>query len=254
VSRLRCTRTFPQRDLLIRIRHRLQIVVAGHQRVPILLRRPVPQQMQNDLRVLRIVLLPGVVERLACPGDRDRRHQAKMESGLPEPGRERSVVVASRLERDLARLRQRSSVDTKRSISVRVLATHITRRFPLGSSRSTWWVSFATSMATRTAGNVVEGIEVMAGSSGLSCGKPILETHLFGLDLVFRRYYRPEFVSAAMDRLAYTHGVIRDFSGRGKPTDNAAIESFNGRFPEECLNVHWSASIDDAQQKTDAFR
>ena len=36
--------------------------------------------------------------------------------------------------------------------------------------------------------------------------------------------------------------------------DNAAIESFNGRFREECLNVHWFASVDDARQKIDAFR
>jgi putative transposase len=35
---------------------------------------------------------------------------------------------------------------------------------------------------------------------------------------------------------------------------NATIESFNGRFREECLNVHWFASLEDAQQKVDAFR
>jgi putative transposase len=63
-----------------------------------------------------------------------------------------------------------------------------------------------------------------------------------------------EFVSAAMDLWAYTNGVILDFSRRGKPTDNAAIESFNGRFREECLNVHWFASLEDAQQTIDAFR
>jgi putative transposase len=39
-----------------------------------------------------------------------------------------------------------------------------------------------------------------------------------------------EFVSAAMDLWAYTNGVILDFSRRGKPTDNAAIESFNDGF------------------------
>ena len=39
-----------------------------------------------------------------------------------------------------------------------------------------------------------------------------------------------EFVSAAMDLWAYTNEVILDFSRRGKPTDNATIESFNGRF------------------------
>ena len=63
-----------------------------------------------------------------------------------------------------------------------------------------------------------------------------------------------EFVSAAMDLWAYTNGVALDFSRRGKPTDNAAIESFNGRFREECLNVHWFASIEDAQAKIDAWR
>src|SRR5688572_21518189 len=63
-----------------------------------------------------------------------------------------------------------------------------------------------------------------------------------------------EFVSAAMDLWAYTNGVILDFSRRGKPTDNATIESFNGRFREECLNVHWFASMADAEEKIDAFR
>jgi len=63
-----------------------------------------------------------------------------------------------------------------------------------------------------------------------------------------------EFVSAVVDLWAYTHGVGLDFSRRGKPTDNAAIESFNGWFRDECLNVHWFASVEDAQQKIDAFR
>ncbi|MDA1095216.1 MAG: DDE-type integrase/transposase/recombinase [Acidobacteria bacterium] len=55
-----------------------------------------------------------------------------------------------------------------------------------------------------------------------------------------------EFVSAAMDLWAYTNGVILDFSRLGKPTDDAAIESFNGRFRSECLNVHWFHSLEDA--------
>ena len=63
-----------------------------------------------------------------------------------------------------------------------------------------------------------------------------------------------EFVSAAMDLWAYTNGVILDFSRRGKPTDNAAIESFNGRFRDECLNVHWFESLEDAQAKIEAWR
>ena len=31
-------------------------------------------------------------------------------------------------------------------------------------------------------------------------------------------------------------------------------KSFNGRFREECVNVHWFSSIDDTQRKIDAFR
>ena len=63
-----------------------------------------------------------------------------------------------------------------------------------------------------------------------------------------------EFVGGAMDFWAYTNGVILDFSRRGKPTDNAAIESFNGRFRDECLNVHWFGSLEDAATKIEAWR
>jgi transposase InsO family protein len=41
----------------------------------------------------------------------------------------------------------------------------------------------------------------------------------------------------AMDLWASTSRVILDFSRRGKPTHNATIESFNGRFRDVCLNV-----------------
>lgn len=40
-----------------------------------------------------------------------------------------------------------------------------------------------------------------------------------------------EFVSKAMDRWAYEHGDKLDFSRPGTPTDNAKVESFNGRIP-----------------------
>ena len=64
----------------------------------------------------------------------------------------------------------------------------------------------------------------------------------------------PEFISKALDKWAYENGVILDFSRRGKPTDNAFIESFNGSFRDECLNVNWFLSLDDAKEKFDAFR
>jgi len=33
----------------------------------------------------------------------------------------------------------------------------------------------------------------------------------------------------------------------GKPTQNAYIESFNGKFRDECLNENWFVSLDHAR-------
>ena len=38
-----------------------------------------------------------------------------------------------------------------------------------------------------------------------------------------------------------------DFSRPGKPTDNAFIEAFHGRFRQECLNENWFLSLEDAE-------
>jgi len=63
-----------------------------------------------------------------------------------------------------------------------------------------------------------------------------------------------EFISKALDKWAYDNGVTLDFSRPGKPTDNPFIESFNGTFRDECLNVHWFLSVEDACEKIEAWR
>jgi len=63
-----------------------------------------------------------------------------------------------------------------------------------------------------------------------------------------------EFISRELDLWAYMKGVTLDFSRPGKPTDNAFIESFNGKFRAECLNQHWFMSLDDAVRKCEAWR
>ena len=40
----------------------------------------------------------------------------------------------------------------------------------------------------------------------------------------------------------------------GRPVENGFIESFNGRLRDECLNVEWFSSLDDARQKLAKFR
>lgn len=63
-----------------------------------------------------------------------------------------------------------------------------------------------------------------------------------------------EFISKALDKWACQNEVALDFSRPRKPTDNAFIESFNGSFRDECLNVNWFLSLEDAKEKIDAFR
>jgi putative transposase len=46
----------------------------------------------------------------------------------------------------------------------------------------------------------------------------------------------PEFTGQALDAWAYRRGVKLHFIRPGKPVENAYIESFNGKFRDECLN------------------
>jgi putative transposase len=64
----------------------------------------------------------------------------------------------------------------------------------------------------------------------------------------------PEFISRDLDLWAYHRGVVLDFSRPGKPTDNAFIEAFNGKFRQECLNAHWFLSLADAAEKVETWR
>lgn len=64
----------------------------------------------------------------------------------------------------------------------------------------------------------------------------------------------PEFTSKILDQWAYLNGVELDFIRPGRPTENALIESFNGRVREECLNENWFLSIEDAREKITAWR
>jgi len=64
----------------------------------------------------------------------------------------------------------------------------------------------------------------------------------------------PEFTSKMLDQWAYLNSVELDFIRPGKPTDNALIEAFNGRFRHECLNESWFLSLEDAMEKVEEWR
>jgi putative transposase len=64
----------------------------------------------------------------------------------------------------------------------------------------------------------------------------------------------PEFISKELDLWAFVRSVTLDFSRPGKPTDNAFIESLNGKFRAECLNANRFLSLDEARRKCEAWR
>jgi putative transposase len=64
----------------------------------------------------------------------------------------------------------------------------------------------------------------------------------------------PEMIGKALDEWAWRNGVRLHFIEPGKPTQNAFIESFNGRFRDECLNENWFLDIHDARRIIEAWR
>jgi len=57
----------------------------------------------------------------------------------------------------------------------------------------------------------------------------------------------PEFTSRAFIAWAQRHGIEHLLIEPGAPTQNAYIESFNGKFRDECLNEHWFTSLAQAR-------
>ena len=64
----------------------------------------------------------------------------------------------------------------------------------------------------------------------------------------------PEFTSKVMFHWAQEHGVRLCFIEPGKPTQNAFVESFNGKFRENCLDQHWFRDLAEARREIESWR
>ena len=64
----------------------------------------------------------------------------------------------------------------------------------------------------------------------------------------------PEFEGQVLDAWAYAANVQLAFIRPGKPNENAYIESFNGKFRDECLNEHWFITMVHARSVIEAWR
>lgn len=64
----------------------------------------------------------------------------------------------------------------------------------------------------------------------------------------------PEFRSKLFQQWALKKGISLNFIQPGKPTQNAFIESFNGKFRTEFLDQHWFSTITEVKHATNKWR
>jgi transposase InsO family protein len=75
-----------------------------------------------------------------------------------------------------------------------------------------------------------------------------------GLPRVIRTDNGKEFCGSAMLTWAHRHHATLRLIEPGKPNQNAYIESFNGRFRDECLNEHWFLNLEHARVIIETWR
>ena len=64
----------------------------------------------------------------------------------------------------------------------------------------------------------------------------------------------PEFTSRAFMSWAYDKKIRINYIEPGKPTQNAYVESFNGKFRDECLNLNWFKDLKEARRIIEAWK
>lgn len=98
-------------------------------------------------------------------------------------------------------------------------------------------------------------IPVATGISGDEVVRALEKIAAFrGYPTAVRTDQGPEFTGKSLDRWAYEHNVALKLIQAGKPTQNAYIESFNGKFRDECLNEHWFRDLNHARVLISTWR
>jgi putative transposase len=187
----------------------------GYRRIHVLLRRE--GWLVNAKRVNRHYREMGLQLRNKSP---KRKVKAKLREGRSAPSRGNEVWAMDFVHDQLY---------DGRKIRILTVIDAFTRYVPAIEVRERF-----------TGADVVATLEQVCGEVGYPCS--------------IRVDQGPEFVSKDLDLWAYARGVELDFSRPGKPTDNAFIESLNGKFRTECLNAHWFLSLADARRKCERWR
>ena len=98
-------------------------------------------------------------------------------------------------------------------------------------------------------------IAVDWGISGAYVTRILDRAALFrGYPLAIRTDNGPEFTSRAFMGWANTHGIRHILIEPGRPMQNGYIESFNGKFRDECLNEQWFETLQQARSTISIWR
>ena len=235
------------RHHIVGLRQFLDVVYTSDQRIDICLHRPDPHHVQHDLRVLGVVLVPAVVQSLACAGEGDRGDEAQFEPGLDQTPRERSVVVPGRLKADQDRaLEACQRVDKPVVIGARV---ENGEPAPAACVRmlDEHLVAYLRNVDGYQNGPI--GRSLVLGHGRRSPG--VVDTHHGGLNRrsgpLFPMCYGPEFVAIAVRTWLARLGVKTLFIEPGSPWENGYCESFNGKLRDEFLAREIFYTLKEAQ-------
>lgn len=163
------------RDDLVCLRQLLDVSNASHKRIVEKLRRSDLQYVQDDLGILRVVLVKTVVQGLLRPGQADRGNQLQLEPRLPEMMRQGPVIVAGRLEPNP----RGQTVDHKNGGQApefveRVCDGQPTAALLARNADQDLWRCLEMSMATNKVEAVVSVAVAASLLSGVVCAKPLL--------------------------------------------------------------------------------
>src|SRR3954453_14508660 len=278
-------------DNLVGLRKLLQVVNSGRKRVLIDHRGTDSEHVQDDLRVLRVVLVPAVVQSLSGARERHAGDEPHTEPGFDQTVCQNSVIVAGRLEADDDRLLHRlqrgdqlvvigsgvqdrhaapaSSANSFDQDLVAVLGNIDCyerrlrrRRLPSGHRRfskatvGTFTLETCRPCPPRGGGATPpRGFCPPPPPGGAALRSPVASRRLPRTGAVaFPMCYGPEFVAKAVQEWIGGVGAKTAYITPGSPWENGFIESFNARLRDELLNGEIFYTLREAQIVIESWR
>lgn len=78
--------------------------------------------------------------------------------------------------------------------------------------------------------------------------------HMHGMPRIIRTDQGPEFRSLAFQKFVQKYGIRHEFTEKGSPWQNGDLESFNGKFRDECLNRNLFENLLQAKEVIERHR